>query len=218
MQFAFARTWKESGSLKRRRGTERPQPKVRVCIPQRKTSATDQRLFRGRQRSLQSGFGAIVDATFLKAEDRLRFHRLAESEHADFRILDFQADKETLKRRLTQRRLSGKDASDATLDILESQLQYQEPLTPEEQAWVVPDRSLTRRLGPRIKNQSTGQPLIQNLRDTARAHPAPGDTAFRAPGDSTFVQVAQRVGSDLVSLCRFRGPNSRHAMRAKRSK
>jgi aminoglycoside phosphotransferase family enzyme/predicted kinase len=101
------------------------------------TSATYQRLYEVARGVLQAGFGVIVDATFLKAEDRLRFRRLAESEHADFRILDFQADKETLERRLTHRRLSGEDASDATLDILESQLQYQEPLTPEEQAWVI---------------------------------------------------------------------------------
>ncbi len=96
------------------------------------TEATYQRLYQVAKGILQSDFSAIVDATFLKQADRQWFHRLAESEQAEFRILDFQADVETLKQRITQRRLTSNDASDATLEILANQLKSQEPLTTEE--------------------------------------------------------------------------------------
>ena len=81
---------------------------------------------------LQSGFDVLVDATFLKHADRERFRRLAESEGAEFRILDFQVDEATLQRRITHRRMTRNDASDATLEVLASQLRTQEPLTSEE--------------------------------------------------------------------------------------
>jgi aminoglycoside phosphotransferase family enzyme/predicted kinase len=81
---------------------------------------------------LQSGFDVIVDATFLKHSDRARFRRLAETEGAEFRILDFQADEATLQQRITQRRLTRNDASDATLEVLATQLRTQEPLTADE--------------------------------------------------------------------------------------
>lgn len=81
---------------------------------------------------LQSGFDVLVDATFLKHADRERFCRLAESEGAEFRILDFQVDEATLQQRITHRRMTRNDASDATLEVLASQLRTQEPLTSEE--------------------------------------------------------------------------------------
>jgi aminoglycoside phosphotransferase family enzyme len=81
---------------------------------------------------LQSGFDVIVDATFLKHADRERFRQLAETEGAEFRILDFQADEATLQQRITQRRLNRHDASDATLEVLAAQLRTQEPLTADE--------------------------------------------------------------------------------------
>ena len=96
------------------------------------SEATYQRLFAVATCILQSDFNAIVDATFLKYSDRHRFHCLAKSEGAEFRILDFQLDAETLKQRITHRRMTSTDASDATLEILANQLQTQEPLTEEE--------------------------------------------------------------------------------------
>ena len=81
---------------------------------------------------LQSGFDVIVDATFLKQSDRHCFRRLAETEGAEFRIQDFHVDVETLKQRITHRRAKSSNVSDATLEILNSQLANQEPLTREE--------------------------------------------------------------------------------------
>ena len=96
------------------------------------SEATYKRLYDLAKSILQSGFNVIVDATFLKQADRQRFHFLAESEGAEFRIQDFQAEEETLKQRITKRRSQNSDASDATLEILKSQLATQEPLSEEE--------------------------------------------------------------------------------------
>ena len=96
------------------------------------SEATHQRLFEVASSILQSDFNAIVDATFLRRADRQRFHGLAKSEGAEFRILDFQVDEETLKQRIMHRRLTSSDASDATSAILANQLLTQEPLTAEE--------------------------------------------------------------------------------------
>ncbi len=96
------------------------------------SEATYHRLFEVAKTILRSDFNAIVDATFLKYADRERFHQLAKMEGAEFRILDFQVDEETLKQRISYRSTIGNDASDATLEILASQLKNQEPLSTDE--------------------------------------------------------------------------------------
>ena len=96
------------------------------------SNATYERLSEISSCILQSGFDVIVDATFLKHSDCERFRRLAETEGAEFRILDFQTDEATLQQRITQRRLTRHDASDATLEVLAAQLRTQEPLTADE--------------------------------------------------------------------------------------
>ena len=101
------------------------------------SEATYQRLFDLAEGVLQSGFSVIVDATFLKYSDRQRFHGLANLEGADFRILDFQLDEATLKKRITHRQMTSSDASDATLEVLSNQLQNQEPLTGMELDMIV---------------------------------------------------------------------------------
>lgn len=105
------------------------------------TATTYNSLFDIAKTILQSDFNVIVDATFLNFADRKRFHQLAKTEGAEFWILDFHADEETLKQRITYRRTTSNDASDATLEILSSQLKNQEPLSEEElHAVVIPER------------------------------------------------------------------------------
>lgn len=86
---------------------------------------------------IESGFPVIVDATFLKRQQRHLFQTLAEQLKVPFRILHFEADRETLAARIQQRRTAGKDVSDATTDVLDWQLATQEPLTEGEMAFVV---------------------------------------------------------------------------------
>ncbi|MDD1606306.1 MAG: AAA family ATPase [Methylococcaceae bacterium] len=83
---------------------------------------------------LEAGFSAIIDATFLKAEQRNLFRQLASEYSVKFFIIDFQASDETLCSRLRQRR---DDASEATIDVLYQQQQSAEPLWGEEQNHVI---------------------------------------------------------------------------------
>lgn len=78
---------------------------------------------------LNAGYSVIVDATFLKQAHREIFQNLAASLNLSFVILDFQADKETLQQRITQRH---DDASEADLGILEYQLKIRQPLNQTE--------------------------------------------------------------------------------------
>ncbi len=99
--------------------------------------ATYTRLRRLAQGILHAGYSVIVDATFLKRDDRQRFQQLATSEGATFAILDCHADEQTLRRRITDRQVNDDDASDADINVLESQLACHEPLTQSESADVL---------------------------------------------------------------------------------
>jgi predicted kinase len=85
---------------------------------------------------LRAGFPVIVDATFLQRADRARFQQLAERTAALFQILSFTADPETLRQRIVARSRTG-DASDATVEVLQQQLQTREEFTADELRHVV---------------------------------------------------------------------------------
>ena len=80
------------------------------------------------ERLLAHGFNAIVDAAFLRRADRLAFRQLAASTGARFAILDCAAPAAELRRRIEQRNAAGRDASEASLAVLDQQLREQEPL------------------------------------------------------------------------------------------
>ncbi len=86
---------------------------------------------------LNAGFSVVVDATFLRRQDRESFRDLADSSGVSFAILDFKADESTLRQRIADRVASGTDVSDAGISVLESQLKTQQPLAPEELQYVV---------------------------------------------------------------------------------
>ena len=71
----------------------------------------------------------IVDAAFLKHEEREIFRKLAQESGASFAIASLQADDATLRARILQRK---NDASEADLAVLEKLQAVQEPLTPQE--------------------------------------------------------------------------------------
>lgn len=83
---------------------------------------------------LTSGWSVIVDATFLKRRQREVFHRLAETCRVPFKILACAASTATLQQRIAERR---GDASEATGEVLEQQLKDIEPLSADEQAFVI---------------------------------------------------------------------------------
>jgi uncharacterized protein len=84
---------------------------------------------------LQAGFSVIVDAAFLKVEQRNMFRQLANELKVRFIIIDFQAAEETLCNRITLRQ---NDPSEATIDVLHQQMQSAQPLSDDEKKNAIP--------------------------------------------------------------------------------
>jgi len=95
-------------------------------------SRTYQRLAELAEQMIRGGTSVIVDATFLIKRQRNAFADLAHRLEAPFHILVFQADPEVLRQRITNRMAENKDASDADLAVLESQLKNQRHLDANE--------------------------------------------------------------------------------------
>ena len=86
---------------------------------------------------IAGGLPVIVDATFLKQAQRSRFRELAASCGVSFLLLHFEADRDTLLRRVLKRQAAGSDPSEAGIEGLEAQLAAQQPLLAEEQAGLI---------------------------------------------------------------------------------
>ena len=78
---------------------------------------------------VSAGYSVIVDAAFLKYEQRLPFQQLAESLAVPCIILEVTAPPEVLRQRIIARK---NDVSDAGLAVLEHQLNSWQPLHEEE--------------------------------------------------------------------------------------
>jgi len=83
-------------------------------------------------RTIEAGYPVIVDATFLSRAQRMSFRAIAADLDVPYVILDFRADPAELRRRVSQRQAQGRDASEATLAVLVSQLQDDQPLDASE--------------------------------------------------------------------------------------
>jgi aminoglycoside phosphotransferase family enzyme/predicted kinase len=84
--------------------------------------------------ALAAGWSVVVDAAFLKRAERDAFRRLAAAHDAQFAILACTAPLAELRRRIAARQ---GDASEATLEVLEKQLQWIEPPAADEAPFVV---------------------------------------------------------------------------------
>lgn len=78
---------------------------------------------------LLAGFPVIVDAAFLKQDEREVFHELAKSMSVPFAIASLHAEDRILRERIRQRR---NDASEADVSVLDKLLSLQQPLSRHE--------------------------------------------------------------------------------------
>jgi uncharacterized protein len=101
------------------------------------TDQTYQRLADLVSTVIQAGFSAIADGTFLQRSHRDLLRRTARKLGVPFRILDFRARPETIRRRIVERERQNADASEADLKVLTRQLQTQQPLASDEQGDVI---------------------------------------------------------------------------------
>lgn len=83
---------------------------------------------------IDSGYTAIVDATFLRQCNRTAFIALAARLGMRVALLDFTASRATLAARVAARAARGRDASDADTAVLARQIEHADPLTGAEAA------------------------------------------------------------------------------------
>jgi hypothetical protein len=86
---------------------------------------------------LAAGRTVIVDAAFLKHDEREMFRKLAVELKAPFAIASMQADQATLRSRIVHRQTQANDASEADVQVLTKLQSAQEPLTPQERIGTV---------------------------------------------------------------------------------
>lgn len=94
---------------------------------------------------VRAGCVALVDATFLHAQQRALFRDLAADMRVPFLILDCDAPVEVLRERILRRQRAAGNVSDADLTVLEGQLAARDPLSDgeiESSVQVRPDRPL----------------------------------------------------------------------------
>ncbi|HET9664605.1 MAG TPA: AAA family ATPase, partial [Burkholderiales bacterium] len=96
------------------------------------TAETYQRLHVLAGSIVEAGYCAIVDAAFLKRAERDAFRALAATLGIPFLTLAFAAPQAVLAERVTQRLHSSADASEADLAVLQRQLEFREPIGPDE--------------------------------------------------------------------------------------
>ena len=82
---------------------------------------------------LRAGWSVVVDAAFLKRGERDDFRALAHELGVAFAILAPVASPQELRTRIEARRAEGHDASEATVEVLEQQMRWIEPLDADEQ-------------------------------------------------------------------------------------
>jgi hypothetical protein len=83
---------------------------------------------------LEAGITVIVDAAFLKYEQRRPFRELADNRQIPFVIVEFIASADTLRQRIKARK---QDVSDADLSVLEHQLATAEPVQESERSCLI---------------------------------------------------------------------------------
>jgi aminoglycoside phosphotransferase family enzyme/predicted kinase len=98
------------------------------------SQATYQRLHQLANQVLQAGFAVVIDAAYLKREQRQAAHQVAEQTGAPMLILDCDAPDAVISARLAQRQATQQDPSDATQAIIDAQHANREALDHAEQA------------------------------------------------------------------------------------
>ena len=101
------------------------------------TQRTYKRLHELARELLTGGFPVVVDAAFLRRDERSCFQELAHELGVPFAIASIRADTSTSRARIIQRQNAAKDASEAGLAVLDLLRDQQETLSPREQDRVV---------------------------------------------------------------------------------
>ncbi len=104
-------------------------------------TASYQHLLMRTRQLLQDGWTVMVDAAFLRHDERAAFAEAARAQGCPFHILAPEAPLAVLRERIRQRQARGGDASEATLAVLEQQIGWLEPLDDTESGRRLPTPS-----------------------------------------------------------------------------
>jgi aminoglycoside phosphotransferase family enzyme/gluconate kinase len=100
------------------------------------TKKTYDTLYENADKALRSGMSVIIDAAFLKKEERAKAFDIAKKNGAKYHILEYPTTKEDTIRNL-QKRSQENDASDGTFDIYLMQIATLDQLTDDEKAYAI---------------------------------------------------------------------------------
>lgn len=85
----------------------------------------------------EAGMTVVIDASFIKADNRDLFHKMAEKRSIPFAIALVTSDSALMEERLAERSERNDDASDADVDVLMKLKDKWEPLTEAERTYAV---------------------------------------------------------------------------------
>lgn len=97
------------------------------------TALTYHAMLEAARTALLAGFSVILDAAFLRTEERLQVSKLADDCQLICTFFWLTIDQMLLRKRIRERQLAGNDISDADLDVLELQLATYRPAN---EAWI----------------------------------------------------------------------------------
>jgi predicted kinase len=129
------------------------------------TAATYARLRELAQPLLEGGHCVVLDATFVQPAQRDAARQLAAQQGLPFFILDFRLDPALLRERVRARALTGGDASEADLSVLEAQLCNAQPLADGEQGDVVDCPADATPVGPGFEQRwaAVAQEIVRRI-------------------------------------------------------
>lgn len=113
---------------------ERSSARVPELYSRAATERTFTHLLQQARVAMASGWPVVVDAAFLRHEERDAFLHTARELGVPFAILHCHAPEAVLRERVQARAQRGDDASEADAAVLARQLQFAQPLSPAEQA------------------------------------------------------------------------------------
>lgn len=96
------------------------------------TDATYRRLLSLARDSIAAGYATLLDAAYLRRDQRAKARALADACGVPFAIVDCQADDAVLRQRLHERSARGGDASEADEAVLDRLRAVAEPITDDE--------------------------------------------------------------------------------------
>ena len=96
------------------------------------TDATYTRLAEAARTIVQAGYTAVVDAAFLRGAQRAQPREIAAALHVPVAVIDVQVPHALLRARIATRAAHASDPSEATVEVLEHQIETAEPVTAGE--------------------------------------------------------------------------------------